>query len=119
MLASVRRIMAGSDGQYLLAAPDEGAEPAGVAQLRFRWSVWKTAEDCWLEDLFVREEARGSGLGRRLVEAAVQRAKERGCRRIELDVNEDNETAQALYVACGFSLEPKPPGRTLFVSRPL
>ena len=115
--ASVERIMGGDDGEYLLGAVD-GA-PVGVCQLRFRWSVWKSAEDCWLEDLFVREEARRSGLGRALVEAALERARERGCKRIELDVNEDNAAARALYEACGFLTEPKPPGRTLFISRPL
>ena len=117
--ASVERIMAGGDGEYLLAAGAEDGEPAGVCQMRFRWSVWKSAEDCWLEDLYVREAARGSGLGRALVEAACERARERGCRRIELDVNEDNAPARALYEACGFLTEPKPPGRTLFIGRPL
>ena len=116
--ASVERIMAGGDGEFLLAAVGDG-EAAGVCQLRYRWSVWKSAEDCWLEDLFVREEARGSGLGRVLVEAALERARARGCRRIELDVNEDNAPARALYEACGFLTEPKGPGRTLFIGRPL
>ena len=115
---SVERIMAGGDGEFLLGAAD-GDEPAGVCQVRFRWSVWKSAEDCWLEDLYVREDARRSGLGRALVEAAVERARERGCRRIELDVNEDNAPALALYEACGFLAEPKGPGRTLFIGRPL
>jgi GNAT superfamily N-acetyltransferase len=109
--------MSGEDGEFLLGAVD--GEPVGVCQLRFRWSVWKSAEDCWLEDLFVREEARRSGLGRALVEAALERARERGCKRIELDVNEDNGAARALYEACGFLTEPKPPGRTLFIGRPL
>jgi GNAT superfamily N-acetyltransferase len=116
--ASVERIMAGDDGEYLLGAADDG-EAAGVCQLRFRWSVWKSAEDCWLEDLYVQESARRSGLGRALVEAALERARERGCKRIELDTNEDNEPALALYEACGFLREPKGPGRTLFIGRPL
>ena len=119
MLASVRRIMEAGDGEYLLGANGRGAEPDGVCQVRFRWSVWKNAEDCWLEDLYVREAARRGGLGRALVDAAVARAMTRGCRRIELDVNEDNRAALALYEACGFTLEPKPPGRTLFVGRAL
>jgi GNAT superfamily N-acetyltransferase len=119
LLAGVERIMAGGDGEYLLASAASDAEPAGVAQIRFRWSVWKTAEDCWLEDLYVRDSARRAGLGRALVEAAVGRAERRGCRRVELDVNEDNEAARALYEACGFTFEPKPPGRTLFAGRVL
>jgi GNAT superfamily N-acetyltransferase len=116
--ASVARIMDGGDGEYLLGAADDGP-PTGVCQVRFRWSVWKSAEDCWLEDLYVRDAARRTGLGRALVEAACERARERGCRRIELDVNEDNAPARALYEACGFLTEPKPPGRTLYVARPL
>ena len=113
----VGRINAGPDGEYLLsAAGDE--EPAGVVQLRFRESVWSDG-DCWLEDLFVRESARGAGLGRALVEASFDRARERGCGRIELDTNHDNEAAIALYEATGFSLEPKGPGRTLFLGRKL
>ncbi len=117
--ASVERIMAGDDGEYLLGAVD-GGSAAGVCQVRFRWSVWKSAEDCWLEDLFVREEARRTGLGRALVEAAVARARERGCKRIELDVNEGNAAALALYEACGFQLEWKAPGaRSLFIGRPV
>jgi ribosomal protein S18 acetylase RimI-like enzyme len=119
MLASVRRIMEAGDGEYLLGATARGGEPDGVCQVRFRWSVWKTTEDCWLEDLYVREAARRGGLGQALVEAALAGAKQRGCRRIELDVNEDNAAALALYRACGFTLEPKPPGRTLFVGRAL
>jgi GNAT superfamily N-acetyltransferase len=115
---SVRRILESGDGEFLLAVDDSG-EAVGVCQIRFRWSVWTSAPDCWLEDLFVRESARRASFGRRLVEAAIERARERGCRRIELDVNEDNATALALYEACGFKLEPKPPGRTLFVGRPL
>jgi ribosomal protein S18 acetylase RimI-like enzyme len=76
-------------------------------------------EDCWLEDLFVAAEARGDGHARALAGAALERAGERGCKRIELDVNEDNETALALYLPAGFTLEPKPPGRTHLTSRPL
>ncbi len=107
--ASVERIMAGGDGEYLLATADDGEGADGVCQLRFRWSVWKSAEDCWLEDLYVREDARRSGIGRALVEAAIERARERGCGRIELDVSQSNRGAWALYERMGFSAGYKPP----------
>lgn len=119
ILASVERIIAGGDGEFLLGAAAPDAAPDAVCQLRFRWSVWTSAEDAWLEDLYVREEARRTGLGRALVEGAVARAREHGCKRIELDVDEDNEPARALYAAAGFSDEPKGPGRSLFLGRPL
>jgi ribosomal protein S18 acetylase RimI-like enzyme len=102
--------------EFLLAAVDNG-EPAGVCQLRYRLSVWTAAPDCWFEDLYVQPEARCNGLGEALVRAAIDSARARGCRRIELDVNEDNEAALALYRRLGFTTEPKPPGRTLFIGR--
>ena len=61
--------------------------------LRYRHSVWTASDDCLLEDVFVEEQARGTGLGRALVEFALDLARERGCRRAELDVNEANEPA--------------------------
>jgi ribosomal protein S18 acetylase RimI-like enzyme len=120
---SIRRtaavLLRDADTEFLLASPDDDAPPVGVCQLRYRLSVWTGAPDCWLEDLFVRADARGRGLGRSLLEAAVERARERGCLRIELDVNEENREALALYRSAGFTTEPKPPGRTLFVGRRL
>jgi ribosomal protein S18 acetylase RimI-like enzyme len=100
---SVRRLIAREDTEFLLGAPSQGARAAGVTQLRFRWSVWWSAEDCALEDLYVADEARGSGLGRTLVQASLDRAGERGCRRVELDVNTANAPALALYRSFGFS----------------
>jgi ribosomal protein S18 acetylase RimI-like enzyme len=82
-------------------------------------SAWTGTEDCWLEDLYVRDLARGTGLGKALTEACFERAKARGCRRIELDVNEQNTAAIALYTSLGFTTEPKPPGRTLFLGKKL
>jgi GNAT superfamily N-acetyltransferase len=95
---------------YLLAGD------AGFAQLRFRLSAWTGVEDCWLEDVFVRESARGTGLGRALVSEALAVARARGCKRIELDVQSDNTGARALYESCGFSATPKGAVPTLFMS---
>jgi GNAT superfamily N-acetyltransferase len=103
----VQRLIAREDTEYLLAAA--GDQPGGVCQLRYRYGVWMAAEDCWLEDLFVRDEDRRKGLGEALVAAAVQRAGARGCGRIELDVSESNRSAWALYERMGFSAGYKPP----------
>lgn len=110
------RLLADGATEYLLAF-DDRERAVGVCQLRFRLSVWTGADDCWLEDLFVSEGARGGGHGRALVEAAFESARGRGCKRIELDVNEQNAGAVRFYESLGFTTEPKPPGRTLFVSR--
>jgi ribosomal protein S18 acetylase RimI-like enzyme len=101
-LAGVERLIERDDARYLLGAPGDDSPPAGVAQLRFRFGIWWAAEDALLEDLFVAEGARGSGLGRALLDRAVQEARERGCRRVELDVNDNNAAALALYRSLGF-----------------
>lgn len=102
-LAGVEKLLAQRDTVFLLGAPGPDAPPAGVAQLRFRHSLWTASEDCYVEDLFVAEEARGTGLGRALVTQALEVARERGCRRAEIDVHEANTAALALYAAAGFA----------------
>ena len=120
-LASVERLMERTDADFLLGSASEDAPPQGVCQLRFRFSVWTASDDCWLEDLFVQESARGTGVGSALIEAAFGRARERGCRRIELDTSEANEGALRLYERHGFSASSKSgaPARDLFLGRPL
>lgn len=116
MLAAVEKLIEQPDVDYLLAAVDEDSPAVGVCQLRYRHSVWTAATDCWLEDLFVEESARGSGVGAALMDAALAQARERGCRRVELDTNETNERALALYHRFGFSERSKgDEGRDLFL----
>ena len=114
-LASVERIIDEQSSEYLLGAPSRDAEPTGVVQLRYRWSVWSDAEDCELEDLFVDPAARRAGLGRALVAAAIDRARARGCRRIALDTAERNQAAVALYRSFGFSGEAHEGGRAMLM----
>jgi GNAT superfamily N-acetyltransferase len=119
-LAGVERLLDDPSTEYLLGAPHDDAPPAGVVQLRYRYGIWRAGTDCLLEDLFVEEPARGSGLGRALVRGAIERARERGCRRMELDVNENNPAALALYESFGFSATANPYGaRDLYLRRHL
>jgi GNAT superfamily N-acetyltransferase len=103
--------------EFLLASADGRDRAEGVCQLRYRLTVWTGSDDCWLEDLFVERDARRAGLGRALVTAAFERAEQRGCRRMELDVDEDNTAALTFYRMLGLTAESKPPGRNLLVGR--
>ena len=59
-------------------------------------------------------------MGGALVTRAIERAAERGARRVELDCNEDNAGALALYERHGFTARSKrSEGRDLFLGRPL
>ena len=60
-------------------------------------STWGTADTCYLEDLFVSPEARGSGAGRALIEAVLERAKAYGWDKVYWHTRADNARARALY----------------------
>ncbi len=97
-LDRVSRLIADPDTEYVLAG-----EPAvGVVQLRYRFSAWTGERDCWVEDVFVEADARDRGVGRTLVRGAIERARSRGCSRVQLDANERNERAIGLYNSLGF-----------------
>jgi ribosomal protein S18 acetylase RimI-like enzyme len=120
-LAGVERLMEDLSTEFLLGAADDDSPPLGVCQLRFRHCLWTASPDCWLEDLYVAEEARGRGVGGALVELALERAGERECRRVELDANETNADALRLYERHGFSAHHKSAGdeRSLLLGRRL
>ena len=80
-----------------------GEGPDGFAELRFRPSLYTGALDAHLEELYVVPERRGLGLGRALLEAAMDHARERGAARIDLNTSEDDVAAQALYASAGFT----------------
>lgn len=80
-----------------------GQGPEGFAQLRFRPSIYTGALDAYLEEFYVAPEHRGRGLGRALLEAAMERARERGAARIELNTGEMDVAARHLYESAGFT----------------
>lgn len=118
-LAIVERLMEDASTEYLLAAADDDSPPAGVCQLRYRFGIWLAGVDCWLEDLYVSESARGAGLGAALVESALERARARDAKRIQLDVSDANAPALALYRRFGFTTGKDPGTTDLFMGRKL
>jgi ribosomal protein S18 acetylase RimI-like enzyme len=107
MAKRVRELLAAGEITVLLG----GAEPHGLAVLRFRPALWKDALDCYLEELYVVPDRRGRGLGRALMAAAMELARREGAADMHLGTSEDDVAARALYESLGFSnREGKPDG---------
>jgi GNAT superfamily N-acetyltransferase len=80
-----------------------GDGPDGFAQLRFRPWVYSAGLCAYLEELYVVPDRRGNGLGRALLEAAMDAARSEGAEQIELGTSESDTAARALYESAGFT----------------
>jgi ribosomal protein S18 acetylase RimI-like enzyme len=88
-----------------------GSGPHGLAVLRFRPSLYSRALECYLAELYVVPAERGHGLGRALMEEAIEVARRQGANYMDLGTSEDDVAARALYESLGFSnREGKPDG---------
>jgi len=110
LAARVRELL-DSDTRILLA----GDGPDGVAVLRFRLAIWSAGLECYLAELYVKPDRRGHGLGRALMESAIQLAKDHGADGMDLGTDEGDIVAHALYESLGFSrTNGKPDGETSY-----
>jgi GNAT superfamily N-acetyltransferase len=75
--------------------------PQGFALFFHNFSTFEGRPGVYLEDLFVRPQARGSGLGKALLAALAQIAIERDCARLEWSVLDWNDPAIQFYKALG------------------
>ena len=95
----IRQLLDRGDATVILA----GTGPDGLGVLRFRPAIWTDAPECYLAELYVVPQRRGQGLGRALMEAAIEVARARGAAWMELGTSEDDVAARALYESLGFS----------------
>ena len=90
-----------SDNRAYLCACQDG-RIIGTCTLVVRDCLWLQGDVGYLCDLVVDQEHRGSGVGTALVERAVEIARERGCRRVELDSGFHRTAAHQFYERRGF-----------------
>ena len=68
-----------------------------------RTSIWTGEPDAYLQELYVAPERRGEGLGRELLEAAMELARASGATHIDLGTSEGDVAARGLYESSGFT----------------
>jgi GNAT superfamily N-acetyltransferase len=91
-----RRFLSPSEAGMLLGAR-AGGEIAGYACLYWHFSSVQAVETVLMNDLFVSEGARGRGVGRALIAASAEVARERGAASLQWATAPSNIAAQRLY----------------------
>jgi len=85
---------------------EQAGEAVGFALFFHNFSTFLCQKGLYLEDLFVRPAARGTGLGKLLLQRLAQIAVERDCGRFEWSVLDWNVDAQAFYQRMGATMLP-------------
>lgn len=84
----------------VVKAPDGGILGA-LTLIHFRIP---TGIRAWIEDVVVDANARGQGVGKALIQAAIDKSRDLGAKTLDLTSNPDRESAHRLYEGAGFSV---------------
>lgn len=71
--------------------------PVGFVHYIFHAHNWHLADVCYLQDLYVQDNARGCGAGKALIEAVYKTADDEGASNVYWTTQESNTTARRLY----------------------
>lgn len=81
----------------------EGGKIIGMVSILYTVSTALGGRVALFEDMIVSSEVRGAGVGSKLIERSIEFAKEKGCKRITLLTDYDNERAHRFYQRHGFN----------------
>ena len=99
--ADVRRDGFGAHRRFEVLIAEIDRKPIGFALFFPNYSTWEGKPVLYIEDIFVEESARKTGIGRQLIAAVAKVAESRGCGRIDLAVLDWNP-ARGFYHRLGF-----------------
>jgi len=80
----------------------DGDEPVGYLVLCFGYSLEWLGRDAFIDELYLGEEYRGRGWGRKTMEFVEEEARKAGVRTLHLEVVQQNSTALEVYRRLGF-----------------
>jgi GNAT superfamily N-acetyltransferase len=95
-----RRLLDPAEPMFGLVAMEPG-RVVGIANCILHRHGWSLADVCYLQDLYVDEAVRGSGVGRALIEAVYAEADARGAPSVYWMTQEFNATGRRLYDRVG------------------
>src|SRR5690349_6767881 len=107
----LERLTANAGAAALVAVRDDRI--VGLATMHFITPINRERDVAWLTTLVVDEAARGTGVGRALVEAVEARARDAGCERLSVTTHENRSQAHEFYARIGFERTGRRFGMTL------
>ena len=91
-------------GIVLAAVDDEDPEGTILGTMPLVVFRIPTGVRAWVEDVVVDKEARGKGIGEKLIRTSIERAKAEGAKTIDLTSRPSRVEAHRLYKRCGFEM---------------
>jgi len=99
--ADLERDGFGRDPKFSVVIAEWESKPAGFALFFYNYSTWEGHPGLFLEDLFVRPEFRGRGIGGRLLVYLAQLALRENCARFQWNVLDWNTPSIQFYESLG------------------
>ncbi|MHC8323187.1 GNAT family N-acetyltransferase [Pseudomonas sp. GB2N2] len=94
--SSWQRMLDANEPTHAALAWADG-KAVGMVHFIYHRSNWAIENSCYLQDLLVVPETRGTGVGRKLIEFVYATAKADGCNKVHWLTHETNATAIQLY----------------------
>lgn len=91
------RLMSGDGRDFHGLVAEDGDRLLGLTHYVFHPNLWRPEGVCYLQDLFTAPDARGTGVGRRLIAAVYAAADAAGVPTVYWLTAEDNAAARSLY----------------------
>lgn len=95
------RLLGDDPNDFSCFVADLDGQLLGLTHYLFHRHAWKEESVCYLQDLFARPEARGTGVGRALIQAVYDEADRQEAPSVYWLTQENNHTARKLYDRIG------------------
>ena len=95
------RLLGDDPQDFSCFVAEQSGRLLGLTHYLFHRHAWKIENTCYLQDLYARPEARGTGVGRALIEAVYAEADRQGAPSVYWLTQEFNTTARRLYDRVG------------------
>lgn len=96
-----QRLLMPDRDPYGLCAVTGSGRLVGIVHYLFHVTCWAIAPNCYLQDLYVADDARGQGVGRALIQAVYEAADRRGVADVYWTTQHFNHAARHLYDSIG------------------